>query len=186
MPIRGSFAGASARAYGLGAGGAIGDFESIATVTVGGAGAATIDFTSIPATYNTLFIIIDSLSTDTNAQIEFTVNSSTSGYAYSGTTQIGGTSATYGNINDTRIRLSASQTSAASATSNAYALNFYNYKSSTALKIFDMTGWTGGNVDNIMIEQGGTWRNSAAITSCTVTTVSGSFDGGTITVYGVK
>jgi hypothetical protein len=55
MPIVGSFAGASARAYGLGAGGAIGDFESIQTITAGSA-VASIDFTSIPATYTHLQI----------------------------------------------------------------------------------------------------------------------------------
>jgi hypothetical protein len=32
----------------------VGDFESIATVTVGGGGAANVEFTSIPATYTHL------------------------------------------------------------------------------------------------------------------------------------
>jgi hypothetical protein len=31
---------------------AVGDFESIATVTVGGGGAASVTFSSIPATYS--------------------------------------------------------------------------------------------------------------------------------------
>ena len=141
---------------------------------------------SIPATYKTLLIVIDALSTDTNAQIEFTVNSNTSGYAYSGTTQIGSTSATYGNIGDSRIRLSAGQSAAASAASSAWALNFYNYASTAAVKTYDMSGFCGGSVDNVAIFQGGAWRNTSAITSCTVTTVSGNFDGGTITVYGVN
>jgi hypothetical protein len=57
MPIVGSFAGASARAYGLGAGLALpGDFESIATVTVGSGGAANVEFTSIPASFTHLQI----------------------------------------------------------------------------------------------------------------------------------
>jgi hypothetical protein len=55
MPIVGSFAGASARAYGLGAGVQVGDFESIATITAGSA-VANIEFTSIPATYSHLQI----------------------------------------------------------------------------------------------------------------------------------
>ena len=54
MPIVGSFAGASARAYGLGAGGvAIGDFESISTTVLTG-NQSTIDFTSIPQTFTHL------------------------------------------------------------------------------------------------------------------------------------
>jgi hypothetical protein len=56
MPIVGSFAGASARAYGLQTGGAIGDFESIQTITVGSGGAANVEFTSIPASYTHLQI----------------------------------------------------------------------------------------------------------------------------------
>jgi hypothetical protein len=55
MPIVGSFAGASARAYGLGAGGVlVGDFESIATTTLGSSN--TIEFTSIPQTFTHLQI----------------------------------------------------------------------------------------------------------------------------------
>ncbi len=55
MPIVGSFAGASARAYGLGAGGiGIGDFNSIATTTVGSGGASEVTFNSIPQTYTHL------------------------------------------------------------------------------------------------------------------------------------
>lgn len=56
MPLVGSFAGASARAYGLGAGlPIVGDFESIQTITAGSA-VASIEFTSIPATYTHLQI----------------------------------------------------------------------------------------------------------------------------------
>jgi hypothetical protein len=57
MPIVGSFAGASARAYGAGAGLALlGDYESIATISVGAGGAANPEFTSIPSTYTHLQI----------------------------------------------------------------------------------------------------------------------------------
>ena len=53
MPIVGSFAGASARAYGLGAGvTGPGDFESIASTTLGSSN--TIEFTSIPQTFTHL------------------------------------------------------------------------------------------------------------------------------------
>jgi hypothetical protein len=57
MPIVGSFAGASARAYGLGAGlPIVGDFESIASATVGSGGISTVEFNSIPADYTHLQI----------------------------------------------------------------------------------------------------------------------------------
>jgi len=66
MPIVGSFAGASARAYGLGAGVLVGDFESISTVTVGTA-TATVTFSSIPATYSHLQVRVLARSADTGA-----------------------------------------------------------------------------------------------------------------------
>lgn len=56
-PILGAQGGLSARSFGLfGAVAAAGDFESIATVTVGLGGASSIDFTSIPSTYKHLQI----------------------------------------------------------------------------------------------------------------------------------
>jgi hypothetical protein len=55
MPIVGSFAGASARAYGASAGVQIGDFESIAT-TILASDQGSITFSSIPATYTHLQI----------------------------------------------------------------------------------------------------------------------------------
>jgi len=141
---------------------------------------------SIPATYKTLLIVINALSTDSNIQLEFYVNGTTSGYAYTGTTRVGTNSNFYSDTNDSRIRLSAGQSAAASATSNAYVLNFFNYASTNAVKIYNMIGFTNGSVDNIMIEQSGAWRNTAAINSCTVTNTGANFDGGTITVFGVN
>lgn len=56
-PILGSVAGLSARGYGLFGGlPPVGDYESIATVSVGAGGVSSIDFTSIPSTYRHLQI----------------------------------------------------------------------------------------------------------------------------------
>lgn len=57
-----------AKAYGWGSFAAVGDFESIATVSVGGGGAADVEFTSIPATF-------------THLQIRFIARSARSGFA---------------------------------------------------------------------------------------------------------
>ena len=64
MPIVGSFAGASARAYGLGAAGVpiVGDFESIASTIVGTA-TSTVTFSSIPQTYKHLQIRVSTRNT---------------------------------------------------------------------------------------------------------------------------
>jgi hypothetical protein len=162
---------------------ASGGMTQIASTSLSG---SAVTISSIPSTYKSLFIVINALSTDSNIQLEFYVNGTTSGYAYTGTSRIGATSNFYSDTNDSRIRLSAGQSAAASATSNAYVLNFFNYASTNAVKIYNMIGFTGGSVDNIMIEQGGAWRNTAAINSCTVTNTGANFDGGTITVFGVN
>jgi hypothetical protein len=102
MPIVGSFAGASARAYGASAGIAIGDFESIATVTAGSA-VSSLDFTSIPQTYSHLQIrgigrnsvanADDNISiqfnsdTATNYSLHYISGSGVSASAGAGTTQ---------------------------------------------------------------------------------------------------
>jgi hypothetical protein len=85
MPIVGSFAGASARAYGLGAGGVgIGDFESIQTITAGSA-VASVAFTSIPSTYTHLQVRGISRSTEAVSSLNWiamTINSTNLSYAH--------------------------------------------------------------------------------------------------------
>jgi hypothetical protein len=80
MPIVGSFAGASARAYGLGAGVQVGDFESIASATVGSGGISTVEFTSIPQTYSHLQVrfIGKGPRANTVTDYVFTINNDTS------------------------------------------------------------------------------------------------------------
>jgi hypothetical protein len=64
MPIVGSFAGASARAYGLGAGSVlIPAYQSIQTSTVTGSSAASITFSSIPSTFKHLEVRFSGLAT---------------------------------------------------------------------------------------------------------------------------
>lgn len=76
MPIVGSFAGASARAYGLGAGGLIvGDFESIATTVIGTA-TPSVTFSSIPQTYKHLQIrVMNRTTTGYDSYALITLNS---------------------------------------------------------------------------------------------------------------
>jgi hypothetical protein len=159
-----------------------GGMTQIASTSLSG-GATTVS--SIPGTYKTIFIVIDSVSTSANGAITFTVNGQASDYAYAGTNQIQNTTSTTGAIADTAIRLSASQALDAGQNRSAYALTFFNYAGS-ANKIFEATGWTFGSVNNAVTYVGGAFRQTTAITSCTVSTAAGSFDNGTITVYGVN
>jgi hypothetical protein len=81
MPVLATFGGTSLRNFGLGAGSGssaatiLGDFESIATVTIGSGGALSADFTSIPQTYSHLQIRMIGRTanayTDDNIHIRF-------------------------------------------------------------------------------------------------------------------
>lgn len=63
----------------------LGDYESIATVTVGSGGASAIDFTSIPSTYKHLQIrYIARATTGGIANFTMTFNGTGSGYSYHG------------------------------------------------------------------------------------------------------
>jgi len=73
MPILGIIASSTSAGY------AVGDYESIQTVTVGSGGAADIEFTSIPATYKHLQIRVLCRGTEAseNKNITFRFNSYT-------------------------------------------------------------------------------------------------------------
>jgi hypothetical protein len=86
MPLLETFANASARGFGafLPAGGPAGAYEQISTQILGSA-AATVEFTSIPATYKHLQFRITARSAETsqgNDPMFVTFNGNTSGYAY--------------------------------------------------------------------------------------------------------
>ena len=87
MPLVGSFAGASARAYGLGAGiiPIVGDFESIQTITVGAGGSSFVEFTSIPQTYTHLqmrWITRTNRATYSTDDFKFQINGRTTAAYY--------------------------------------------------------------------------------------------------------
>ena len=152
---------------------AAGDFESIATVSVGGGGAATVSFTSIPATYTHLQIR-GIAKTTTSATKDFEVlymrfNGDTgSNYAFH--ILVGsGTSAAAGNGVNQSLMFGpyASKSGLADAFAGTvmdildYA-NTNKYKTARILTGIDMNG-----VGEIAF-QSGLWTNTNAITSITI------------------
>jgi len=79
MPIVGSFAGASARAYGLGAGTRVSTtgFNSIASTLVGSGGASNVEFLAIPSTYTHLQLRILSFASTADVDVNIQYNSDT-------------------------------------------------------------------------------------------------------------
>jgi hypothetical protein len=179
MPIVGSFAGASARAYGLGAGVAIGDFESIATVTVGTA-TPTVEFTSIPATFTHLQIrasLQTARATFPLDKVFWRFNSDTAS-SYSSHSVFGdGASATASAENTTAISGFDNFTTTASPSSLGFGalildiLDYANtnkFKTSRALSGFDVNGTVATFGGRVGITSGN-YRSTSAITSVTFT-----------------
>jgi hypothetical protein len=190
MPIVGSFAGASARAYGLGAGVAIGDYESIATVTAGSA-VANIQFTSIPATYTHLQIRgisrFTAASTETNILLEFN-NDASAIYADHLLLGTGTTTASGNDINVTASFINTSP--AASIASNIFAVNVFDildYANTNKFKTTkNLTGWD-SNGDGYVGLWSGLYRSTNAITSIKLTPRIGNFvQYSSFALYGVK
>lgn len=186
MPLLGTFAGASSRAYGLQAGIQIGDFESIASTTVGSGGVADVTFSSIPQTY-------------THLQIRCLLK-----YAVSGDTifiQFNGSSSNY-----TRHRLSGNGSSASSgATASASQLvlgsDVPSATSTFGVSIIDILDYantnkaktaraiTGHETNSAGVVElkSGVWIDTSAITSIKVYPTAGNFsEYSSIALYGIK
>jgi hypothetical protein len=168
-------------------------FESIATVTVGAGGASTIDFTSIPSTYQHLQIRgigrnTRAGATEDRANIRF--NSDTgSNYAFHGL---------YGNGSSALTDALSSRTSceyvfvftAAAAAANTFGaavvdiLDYANTNKNKTLR--SLNGYDLNGSGSIYLTSG-LWQNTAAITSISIIPANGTFPQYTsYALYGIK
>jgi hypothetical protein len=159
-------------------------YEPIATTTLGTA-AATITFSSIPATYTDLRLVLVGTSTSATPSINVRFNSD-SGNNYSFTILYGdGTSAASSrDVNFSSIY--AAQWSGLSSTvPTFFSVDIFSYAGSTNKSClvegsFDKNG--SGTVERMI----GLWRNTAAINTVSLTTSSSTMaTGTTATLYGI-
>jgi hypothetical protein len=196
MPIVGSFAGASARAYGLGAGGIqIGDFESIATTTVGAGDSQYIDFTSIPQTFTHLQI--RGIARDSRAvsgmggEVRLWFNSDTAANYSSHIMFSNGSGAFSGNYVSSSY-LYCFDTVSNSSTASAFSvgiIDILDYSSTNKYKTTRVIGGGDTNSAGVVGLYSGNWRNTAAITSIRLNVTSGTYnfkEYSTFALYGVK
>lgn len=187
MPIVGSFAGASARAYGLGAGVALpGDFESISTVTVGTA-VTSISFSSIPATYTHLQIRASARTPTTADNIICQFNGDTANN-YS-THYISGNGASASSGASTTINyMFVSYVLNSANVYNAFIVDVLDYANTNKYKTLRSLSGSDLNGSGYAQLYSGNWRNTNAITSITIKTLS-SVDisqYSSFALYGVK
>jgi len=160
-------------------------YESIATNTLSSA-AATLTFSSIPGTYTDLILICSMTGNTTSIDTRVVFNSDT-GSNYSATRLMGdGTSAT-SNRSSNRAWIDLNYVGGVSSTAPATSiLNIMNYSNSTTYKTTllraNELGGTYQGTEAIV----GLWRNTAAITSMTITASNDNFkSGSTFSLYGI-
>jgi hypothetical protein len=165
-------------------------FESISTVTVGSGGSASASFTSIPATYKHLQIRYIARSDYATAEADFlySLNSDTTSSNYNYHRLIGTGAATYSQgSTSSRIVGNNTGSSATSGMFSAGVIDILDYASTDKYKtIRNLTGIdrngaaTHGLYSNL-------WRNSAAISSITLTPDNGNWAQYTqFALYGIK
>jgi hypothetical protein len=175
------------------AAGAGGSYESIATVNVGGGGSASVDFTSIPATYKHLQIRAIYSNTNTGNTREVTMKfNSDSSTNYSWHNLAGnGTSVISDAGSSTNFIYVGQSYSGGAAGASAFGASIIDildytdtnkYKTSRALWGWDTNGQGTSRFNS------GLWRNTNAITTITLEpNPSGNFAQYTqFALYGIK
>ena len=158
----------------------------IATVSVGSGGAATIAFTSIPATYTDLKLVYSTRDDRTGTQngVNISLNGSTSNFTNKGMQGDGSSMASFS------IPRFVAYNSSNTSTANTFANNeiyFSNYASSNH-KPFSSDSVNENNATTAYILLGAQlWSDSAAISTITLTPDSANFvQYSTATLYGIK
>jgi hypothetical protein len=163
-------------------------YEAIATVTVGSGGAASIDFTSIPATYTDLIIKYSARSNrnDVGDDVKLQFNGVTTGYS---NRRLYGYST--GVTSDAASGNEGGWATAATATANTFSndeIYIPNYTSSNQ-KSFSVDGVAENNSSNsaqVLVASLST--TTSAISSLAIIPVNGSLfvQYSTATLYGIK
>lgn len=179
-----------------------GGLPSWATPTAGGTGGYTLlnaggttlsgaaSYTISSITSNDLLIMIDGASsTNANSLTYITFNSSTTNHYYKGLRIIGQSSYAAGQFDQTSANNSNRIPIAYSSSSTSrpsYGYCMVQACKSTAVKPFWYSGANDGGGGNGQWSHsaGGYYDEAAAITSVTVGSASGNFNGGTLYIYG--
>jgi hypothetical protein len=157
-------------------------YEPIATTTLGSA-AASITFSSIPATYTDLRLVVNvTMATGTTCRYQFNGDTSTN---YSTTYLLGdGSSASSGAVTNGSF-IYASQYTASTTIPSFYSMDVFSYAGST-YKTMLTTGSNDRNGSGAVDRQVQLWRSTSAITSINIYSTGTFAIGTTATLYGIK
>ena len=175
--------------YGDGTGAVPGDYQSIATTTVGAGGAASISFTSIPATYQHLQIRAIGRSSNTVEDSLYRFNSDTgANYALHLLVGDGSTAASYSSTSATSMK-GAPYLTGNTSIFGAGVTDILDYANTNKYKTLrSLTGYdnNGGSFAQIQFYSG-LWQSTSAITSITITPTAGTYvQYSQFALYGIK
>ena len=160
-------------------------YEAIATNTLSSA-AATLTFSSIPGTYTDLILICSMTGNTTSIDTRVVFNSDT-GSNYSATRLMGDGSSATSNRSSNRAWIDLNYVGGVGTTAPTTSiLQINNYSNTTTnkttlLRANEMSGTFQGTEAIV-----GLWRNTAAITSMTITASNDNFkSGSTFSLYGI-
>ena len=161
---------------------ASGDFESIATFTVGSSGSSSISFSSIPTTYKHLQIRWVAATNDGNFNALIIRHNSDSGSNYSWHAAYGNGSGVAGEagVSDTNIRSIGTAGTTQANIFNGGICDIFEYASTSKYKSSRILSGTDANGSGYAIISSGLWRSTAAIDTVTIAPITG---GGLITQY---
>lgn len=161
-------------------------FTAIATVTVTSATAATISFTSIPATYTDLALAISTRGDNADNTVSITFNSTSSNRANNRLYSNASTVAGYWTTTEITTYTNRSGTNTTSTFDSTW-IYIPNYGNSYK-KVLNITcGTERADTNNDMLYETGFWQDTAAITTITLDPMAGDFvQYSTVTLYGIK
>lgn len=159
-------------------------FEPIASTTLGSA-TKSITFSSIPATYTDLRVVLVGTFQTAADYFEVTFNSNTSGYSWTRISGDGSTAAS-GRITSNTKWVPNLPTAGSTTIPMLSTVDILSYASS-----FNKSGLMETSADlngsGLVIRSSGLWQNSAAITSIKLEVQTYNWNSGTIaTLYGIK
>ena len=162
-------------------------FESIATVTVGAGGAASVEFTSIPSTYQHLEVRWIAKVTTGATRLRVQINSDTT-TNYSTHLLLGdGTAYAAGAANTDRIAISAAVNAASGTSFGAGVVSVLDYKDTNKYKTVRTLSGVDYNTSGEIALNSGAWRSTSAVTSLKFLMDSGNIDQySSLALYGIK
>jgi hypothetical protein len=165
--------------------GSSGGMTSIASGSLSG---ASVTLSSIPSTYNNLYLVIRDYYASTSSAINFTVNSVADYTTFQlATATTGGASIqSFTSIGVAVADLQYSATPSAD-NNNSAVVQIFDYANTVSRKIYQGQAAypTGSSVKQSTFVSGHA-NTTAAVSSLTIATGGGTFSGGTYILYGVK